>query len=119
MLETYNTNLFEEHVKCGNFIEIGMVNRCKDFKEFKIYFGKKYNEFFIPFEDKVYTGKAKNIKVQETIAFLYEIEQDKIVLSTYKCNPDKKIKNLSKVLKWTWKDVQVFTEWLRIDFLHF
>ena len=119
MFELYDLNVFNEHVKYENFIEIGLVNRCKDFKEIKIYLGKKYNDVFLLFEDKVYMGNAKHTKIQDTLAFLYQIDKNKIMLSTYSCKNSKKIRNLEKVLKWTWKDVNIFTQYMRLDFLHF
>jgi hypothetical protein len=119
MFVTYETEKFNQNINSGNFVEIGLINRCKDFKEINVFLGKKYNDIFIIFEDKIYISKEKNIKIQDTIAFFYEIDKDKIMLSMYKCKNNKKVKNLSKILKWNWKDVKMFTECLRLDFLHF
>jgi hypothetical protein len=119
MFEIFDIDIFNDHVNNHNFIEIGMINRCKDFKELRIYLGKKYNDIFILFDDKAYIKKEKNVKVQDTISFFYEIDKDKIMLSTYVCEYEKKINNLSKVLKWTWKDWKRFSKYLRVDFLHF
>lgn len=119
MFGLYDVNIFNEHIKDGNFIEIGHINRCKDFKEIKIYLGKKYSDIFVPFEDKVYIANGKKIKIQDAISFFYNVDNDKIMLSKYKCKNNKNIKDLSKVLKWSWKDVVVLSEHIRLDFLHF
>lgn len=119
MFGLYNPESFKQNVELKHFIEIGVINRCKDFKEIRVYLGKKYNDIFIPFENNVYICSAKRINIENTISFFYKIDKSKIILSTYKCIPEKKVKILSKVLKWTWKDLHSFTPWMKVDFLHF
>jgi hypothetical protein len=94
MFELYDKQVFHEHIKNNNFYEIAVINRYKDFKYFKVYLGRKYNDVFIVFEDQIYISSVKNLKIEDTIAFFYEINKDKIMLSTYNCESKKNIKNL-------------------------
>jgi hypothetical protein len=117
MFELYETDKFKENIENGNFIEIGILNRYKDFKSIKIFLGIKYHDIFIPYEDKIYVASSKKITLEDTISYLYNVNKDKILLSTYKTKNNITIKKLEKVLKWSLKELYTNTKWIKINFL--
>jgi hypothetical protein len=118
MFELYEIDTFIENIENGNFIEISILNRYKDFKSIHVFIGRKYKDIFIPYGDKVYTGCSKKITIEDTISYFYNIEKEKIMLSTYRCNPEREIKKLNKVAKWSWKSFYESVSWAKLNFLH-
>jgi hypothetical protein len=118
MFELYETDKFKENIKNGNFIEISMLNRYKDFKSIKIFLGINYKDIFIPYENKVYKGCSKKITLEDTISYFYNIDKNTIMLSTYKTKNNIYIKKLEKIVKYSWKELYINTKWIKINFLH-
>jgi hypothetical protein len=118
MFTLYEPDKFEENIKNGNFIEISIINRYKDFKSIQVFIGRKYKDIFIPYENKIYTGSSKNISIEDTISYFYNIDTDKIMLSTYRCKPEREIENFSKVQRWYWRTFYGNVSWAKLNFLH-
>jgi hypothetical protein len=118
MFELYETDKFEENIKNGNFMEIGILNRYKDFKSIRVFLGRKYKDLFIAYENKIYVGSYKKITIEDTISYFYNVDKDKIMLSTYRCNPEREITKFNKVPKWSWKTLYENVCWAKLNFLH-